>query len=75
MAPIMLDLVHTNPIKYGKYESEATLILTVTVLSILITAPAGAILIRLLGPLMLRKSKNQQQFDANESSVELADKK
>uniref|UniRef100_A0A914QBH5 Cation/H+ exchanger domain-containing protein n=1 Tax=Panagrolaimus davidi TaxID=227884 RepID=A0A914QBH5_9BILA len=71
LAPVLLDLVRTNPTKFGKYKSEATLILTVSVLSILITAPAGALLIRLLGPLMLRKSKN---VEFNENSVELNDK-
>uniref|UniRef100_A0AC34GXL1 Cation/H+ exchanger domain-containing protein n=1 Tax=Panagrolaimus sp. ES5 TaxID=591445 RepID=A0AC34GXL1_9BILA len=74
LAPVVMDMVRTNPTKFGKYKSEATIILTVTILSILITAPAGAILIRLLGPLMLRKSK-KEPFNDNENSVELADKK
>uniref|UniRef100_A0AC34F5E3 Cation/H+ exchanger domain-containing protein n=1 Tax=Panagrolaimus sp. ES5 TaxID=591445 RepID=A0AC34F5E3_9BILA len=65
LAPVLMDLVQRNPAKFGRFKSEATIILTVTILSILITAPVGAILIRLLGPLMLQKSKTKQS-DVNE---------
>jgi len=41
-----------NAIMYGKW------ILTIAVLSIILTAPAGAILISLLGPRWLKQSKN-----------------
>uniref|UniRef100_A0AC34GZ28 Cation/H+ exchanger domain-containing protein n=1 Tax=Panagrolaimus sp. ES5 TaxID=591445 RepID=A0AC34GZ28_9BILA len=70
LAPIIMDLIRENPTKYEKYETEGKIILTATILSILITAPAGAILIRLLGPLMLKKS-NEECFDSNGNSVQV----
>uniref|UniRef100_A0A914P8J1 Uncharacterized protein n=1 Tax=Panagrolaimus davidi TaxID=227884 RepID=A0A914P8J1_9BILA len=58
-----MDLTRKNPTKYGKYESEAVIILTVAIIAILITAPTGAILVRLLGPIMLKSSKHPTKQD------------
>ena len=62
LGPVFLD----NVIKYGKKEWE---ILTLAVLSILITAPMGAVCILALGPLLL--DKNQQAKDENKDEVEI----
>uniref|UniRef100_A0A914P4Y3 Cation/H+ exchanger domain-containing protein n=1 Tax=Panagrolaimus davidi TaxID=227884 RepID=A0A914P4Y3_9BILA len=63
LAPVLMDLTQKNPTKYGKFESEAAIILTVAIIAILITAPTGAILVRLLGPIMLKSSKHPTKQD------------
>uniref|UniRef100_A0A914QKB6 Cation/H+ exchanger domain-containing protein n=1 Tax=Panagrolaimus davidi TaxID=227884 RepID=A0A914QKB6_9BILA len=63
LAPVLLDMTRTNPSKFGIYQSEGIIILTVSIISILMTAPAGAILIRLLGPILLTKSRDPPKDD------------
>uniref|UniRef100_A0A914EMY8 Cation/H+ exchanger domain-containing protein n=1 Tax=Acrobeloides nanus TaxID=290746 RepID=A0A914EMY8_9BILA len=53
LAPILLDMVVTNPETYT-FHTEANIILTVGVLSILLTAPLGSFLIRITAPLLLK---------------------
>ena len=59
LGPVFLD----NAIKYGRKEWEpmGAEILTLAVLSILITAPLGAVSILALGPLLLDKNQETQQ--------------
>lgn len=53
-----LDMARSkNDLELQKYGMD---VLTVAVLSILITAPVGAILISLLGPRLLQKPKNPE---------------
>ncbi|KAI1704333.1 sodium/hydrogen exchanger family domain-containing protein [Ditylenchus destructor] len=54
LAPVLLDLVDSDPKQY-RFREEATVILTVAVLSILLTAPIGALLIRILAPLLIKR--------------------
>ncbi|WKY15501.1 hypothetical protein Q1695_000744 [Nippostrongylus brasiliensis] len=55
LAPAVLDLARTrNDARTGSIES-GIIILTVAILSILITAPVGAFLIRMLTPVLLTK--------------------
>jgi hypothetical protein len=48
----------------------ATLVLTIAVLSILITAPLGAIAISMTGPKLLNKSQNSEVTQFNSYTVE-----
>ena len=67
LGPVFLD----NAIKYGKTEWEPMggEILTLAVLSILITAPLGAVCILALGPILL--DSNQQGQDERRDEVEI----
>ncbi|KAI1697901.1 sodium/hydrogen exchanger family domain-containing protein [Ditylenchus destructor] len=55
LAPVLLDLVDSDPTQY-QFREEATVILTVAVLSILLTAPIGALLIRVMAPVLIKRS-------------------
>ncbi|KAI1704959.1 sodium/hydrogen exchanger family domain-containing protein [Ditylenchus destructor] len=56
LGPILLDLAHSDKDRY-QFREEATVILTVAVLSILLTAPLGAFLIRILAPVLVKRSE------------------
>lgn len=59
MGPAALDLVHngqTTGIDTGLEESYAKALLTVSVLSVVISAPLGALMIAITGPRLLAKS-------------------
>ncbi|VDL74631.1 unnamed protein product [Nippostrongylus brasiliensis] len=61
LAPAVLDLARTrNDARTGSIES-GIIILTVAILSILITAPVGAFLIRMLTPVLLTKSSKSEK--------------
>ncbi|CDW88253.1 mitochondrial sodium hydrogen exchanger 9b2 [Stylonychia lemnae] len=63
-----IDQNNTQMIEYGK------IIQTISVLSIIITAPIGAILINTLGPLLLQQKNEQQQDTAIEIPIQLEEK-
>jgi len=67
LGPIFLD----NAIKYGfkEYEEMGEQILTLAVLSILITAPLGAVSILALGPKLLESDQEEGKQDAEEGQA------
>ncbi|XP_069702876.1 sodium/hydrogen exchanger 9B2-like isoform X3 [Periplaneta americana] len=57
LGPVALDIVRKMQLQ--EFEKYANIVLIVAVLSILITAPVGAILISYLGPRLLEKEKDE----------------
>jgi NhaP-type Na+/H+ or K+/H+ antiporter len=68
IGPIALDFVREKGDPRDK--ELATLVLTIAVLSILITAPLGAIAISMTGPKLLNKSQNSEVTQFNSYTVE-----
>jgi NhaP-type Na+/H+ or K+/H+ antiporter len=68
IGPIALDFAREKEDLRDK--ELATLVLTIAVLSILITAPLGAIAISTTGPKLLNKSKNSEVTQFNSYTVE-----
>jgi NhaP-type Na+/H+ or K+/H+ antiporter len=69
IGPIALDFARE---KENLRDKElATLVLTIAVLSILITAPLGAIAIAMTGPKLLNKSQNSEVTQCNSDRVEV----
>lgn len=60
LAPVVLDLARSRNEPNPKLVEEGIVILTIAVLSILITAPAGAFLIRILTPVLLTKEEEKR---------------
>jgi hypothetical protein len=58
LGPVPLDEV--RKLHLEQYEAYANTVLVIAVLSILITAPVGAILITVLGPRLLQKDKHEE---------------
>ncbi len=67
IGPIALDFVQEENLKDKEL---ATLVLTIAVLSILITAPLGAIAIAITGPKLLNKSQISEVIQYNSYTVE-----
>ena len=67
LGPVFLD----NAIKYGKKEWEpmGEEILTLAVLSILLTAPLGAVSILALGPVLLEKDEQGKEEAGEEVEI------
>uniref|UniRef100_A0A914EJ96 Cation/H+ exchanger domain-containing protein n=1 Tax=Acrobeloides nanus TaxID=290746 RepID=A0A914EJ96_9BILA len=61
LAPALLDLYNSDITSYS-FKHEATILLSIGVLSILLTAPFGAFLIRFTAPLLLKKPVGQNQI-------------
>ncbi|KAH7711878.1 mitochondrial sodium/hydrogen exchanger 9B2-like protein [Aphelenchoides avenae] len=56
LAPVLMDLVAKDPATYT-FQREAQVVLTVAIISILLTTPVGACLIRALAPILIRTYK------------------
>nr|CDJ82541.1 Cation H+ exchanger domain containing protein [Haemonchus contortus] len=65
LAPVVLDMARSKDGVDRTYVDNGIVIFTVAVLSILITAPVGAFLIRLATPLLLTKDENSGKFTAD----------
>ncbi|VDO52560.1 unnamed protein product [Haemonchus placei] len=65
LAPVVLDMARSKDGVDSTYVDYGIVIFTIAVLSILITAPVGAFLIRLATPLLLTKDENSVKFTAD----------
>ncbi|XGW04609.1 hypothetical protein V3C99_015640 [Haemonchus contortus] len=65
LAPVVLDMARSKDGVDSTYVDNGIVIFTIAVLSILITAPVGAFLIRIATPLLLTRDEKSVKFTAD----------
>ncbi|KAK6033121.1 hypothetical protein OSTOST_00654 [Ostertagia ostertagi] len=73
LAPVVLDMARSKGEIEPSYVDNGVVIFTIAVLSILITAPVGASLIRLATPLLLTKELTKDQKSSKEAAEDVDD--
>lgn len=71
LGPVILRRLAKNDDRTPEEEAFAKVIEIVCVLSIVVTAPIGAILISITGPRLLTKTKPMQNVEGNVSHIEI----
>ncbi|KHJ84952.1 phosphomannose isomerase type I, partial [Oesophagostomum dentatum] len=68
LAPVVLEAARSRPSSSATYVEYGVLILTISIMSILITAPFGALAIRLATPVLLKKDEKSTQDGSKQYS-------